>query len=228
MLDSLRAFAFDMDGTLIDSMTYWRGENRKFLARHGYPVPPDLEDKLDTMSSHTFARIFSEAHPEAFSYEEICAEYLEIMEKLYQTVIPLKPGARELLSFLRERGVRLCVATATPRETAKRALKRHGILDAFEFVTDDAENGIGKGDPAYFPRLAERMGVRADEMALFEDSRYAMISGREAGLTVFAIEEAVYLRKPEVMRDIKAASHFFVKDFFEARRVFDDGSALKI
>lgn len=227
-MNNIRAFAFDMDGTLIDSMTFWRGENRKFLARHGYPVPEGLDDKIDTMSSHTFAKIFSEAHPEAFTYEEICAEYLEIMEKLYQTVIPLKPGARELLDFLKERGVRLCVATATPRATAKRALERHGILDAFEFVTDDAENGMGKGDPAYFPRLAARMGVSTEEMALFEDSRYAMISGRNAGLTVFAIEEAVYLNKPDVMRDIKNTAHFFVKDFFEAANLLSDKNPERI
>lgn len=225
MLDRISAFVFDMDGTLIDSMGYWRGENRKFLARHGFPVPEDLENVIDTMSSHTFARIFSEAHPDEFPYERITSEYLGIMEELYRTVIPLKPGAREFLDFLKENGVRMCVATATPRETAKRALDRHGILEYFEFVTDDEENGMGKGDEAYFPNLAARMGLSTEECALFEDSRYAMISGRNAGMTVFAIEEAVYLNKPEVMRDIKDNAHFFVKDFYGAQRVLRDGCA---
>lgn len=36
-----KAFAiFDMDGTLVDSMDYWRGLAREYLARRDLPPPP--------------------------------------------------------------------------------------------------------------------------------------------------------------------------------------------
>lgn len=51
-MENIRAVAFDMDGTLLDSMGYWRGENRRFLQRRSLPIPEDLKDTIDTMSSH--------------------------------------------------------------------------------------------------------------------------------------------------------------------------------
>lgn len=220
-LCGIRAFIFDMDGTLIDSMRYWRGENRRFLARHGLPIPEDIAPTIDVMSSHAFGLRMVRDAPQRFRYEEIIAEYEDEMEKKYASIIPAKPGAAEFLDFLESRGYVLCVATATRRSTACMALDRQGFLEKMDFVTDGSDIGLGKGDPEYFRRLAAKLGVQPQECVLFEDSLYAMQGGKAAGLTVFAIEEFVYLHDEETMRAIAQTADLFVKDFYAAKRAME-------
>ncbi|MBQ6715446.1 MAG: HAD family phosphatase, partial [Clostridia bacterium] len=55
-LKEFDAIIFDMDGTILDSMWAWRGENRMFLERHGLPIPEEFEKNIDVMSSHALAR----------------------------------------------------------------------------------------------------------------------------------------------------------------------------
>ena len=102
-MENIRAVAFDMDGTLLDSMGYWRGENRRFLQRRSLPIPEDLKDTIDTMSSHAFARRFVADYGAPNTFESVMDEYHEVLRGLYLTVIPAKQGAERFLRLLKKR-----------------------------------------------------------------------------------------------------------------------------
>lgn len=214
--ESIRAVIFDMDGTLLDSMWAWRGENRKFLARHGYPVPEDLEGGIDTLSSHAFARRFAGEHPDRFTVKGIMDEYIDRMVIHYHSDVFPKKGARAFLEGLKTRGVRLCVATATPRDIAREALSVHGLDGYFDFITDDEEMGVPKSEPAFFDLAAKRLGVPKEACAIFEDSFYAMQSAVLSGVTALAIEERVHQQNASLTEKIRSIASLFVKDFDEA------------
>lgn len=215
-MENIRAVAFDMDGTLLDSMGYWRGENRHFLQRRSLPIPEDLKDTIDTMSSHAFARRFVADYGAPNTFESVMDEYHEVLRGLYRTVIPAKPGAERFLRLLKKHGVKMCVATATLRDTAVAALDKQGFLPYFEFVTDGTDMGLAKGDPRYFEKLAERLGEKPENCAMFEDSAYAMKSARAAGMKILGIRENVYADKPDEMARILENCDLFVDTFDEA------------
>lgn len=218
-LKDFDAVIFDMDGTVLDSMWAWRGENRFFLERHNLPIPEDLMENIDVMSSHALARRVEKDYQGRFTFDSIIGEYLESLKKHYVIDIFPKKGAKAFLENLKAHGIKMCVATATPRENAKIALAWHGLLDYFEFVTDDSENGLTKSKPEYFDIVTKRLGVRKERCVMFEDSLYAMKSAKAAGLTPFAIEENVHLGNAQLMQDIKETAEIFVKDFDEANRI---------
>ena len=54
-----KAFAiFDMDGTLVDSMDYWRGLAREYLARQGLAPSPELLERIKPMTMTQSAELF--------------------------------------------------------------------------------------------------------------------------------------------------------------------------
>ncbi len=215
-IKGIRAVAFDMDGTLLDSMGYWRGENRHFLERRSLPIPEDLKDTIDTMSSHAFAVRFVADYGAPNTLESVINEYHEVLRGLYRTVIQAKPGAKRFLRLLKAHGIKMCVATATQRATAIEALDRQGLLPYFDFVTDGAEMGMGKGDPRYFEKLAERLGEKPEACAMFEDASYSMKGARAAGMRVWGIRENVHADKPDEMARILEFCDLFVDTFDEA------------
>lgn len=213
------AVIFDMDGTLLDSMWAWRGENRVFLERNGLPIPEEFVSGIDTMSSHAIARYVEKHYPDRFTFDSVIEQYLESMKKHYVTDVFPKKGAKAFLDKLREEGIKMCVATATPRENAKKALALHGLLEYFQFVTDDSENGVAKSKPEYYDIVVKRLGVLPERTVMFEDSLYAMKAAKAAGLTPFGIEERVHFPNAELMKDLRATAKIFVRDFDEASEI---------
>ena len=70
-----------------------------------------------------------------------------------------------------------------------------------EFIVCDAEVGLSKRSSAYFPRVAQMLGVDRDDAVVFEDAVHAVRGATEAGMRVFAIEdEAARSSREEILR----------------------------
>ena len=121
------------------------------------------------------------------------------MERHYQKDSKPKPDVPEFLQKLKEHGIRMCVATGSPRGFAGIGLVRAGIRDFFEFVTDTYEFGMDKSNPEYFHVVAKRLGTTTERCVVFEDALYAMKAAKAAGCTVVAIEdETARLQREEI------------------------------
>ncbi len=119
------------------------------------------------------------------------------MNRHYLYDAHLKEDVPALLEMLKRKGLRMCVATGTPREYAKNGLSRLGILDYFEFVTDNYESTWRKDQPKYFDWVAGRMDTTPERCIVFEDALYAMESAKAAGCYVLAIEEGTARNQKE-------------------------------
>lgn len=204
---------FDMDGTLLDSMKEWRKQNVAFCERHGVPVPEELLGKeLDT-SSHAAAKLYERLYPHlGMDYNAVIEEYEACLDPLYRTIVRPTNGVKSFLEMLKDKGVRMCVATATPADIARRALEHHGIAKYMEFVVSTGEVGMSKSSQEYFPRVARMLGMEPDDAAVFEDALYAVRSAKSAGMRVYAVEDWCARGDWE---EIRAIADVFRKDFTE-------------
>ena len=190
MTSRFKGAIFDMDGTILDSMGHWRSLNVEFLNKRGLPVPEEIQGQELLTRSSAAAKLFLEKYDLGMTVEEILQEFENDMGPRYREVIQPKPGAVECLRMLREAGLKLSVATVTPREIAEAALQRHGLLDLFEFVVCPTDSGLHKSKPEFFQMVAGRMGFSAEDCVVFEDAVYAMFGAKAAGCAVVAIEDA--------------------------------------
>ena len=184
------AAIFDMDGTLLDTMPYWRYTSLEYLLAHRLPVYPDMLAAMFDTSSRRLIMDNRERLGIEVDFDELVRELEGFMNRHYLYDAQLKdPAIPVFLDMLLARGVRLCVATGAPREYARNGLKRAGILDKFEFVTDNYEHPFTKSQPEYFLNLAKRLGTEPGRCWVFEDALYAMKSAKSAGMRVCAIED---------------------------------------
>ena len=182
---------FDMDGTLVDSLviwdTFWREISRRYL--DGSPYKPDEHTERE-MRTHVLVdsmKIFHENTGIGASDEEIIELGRDIFYRFYRDDVGLKPGVYEFLQYLKSRGVKMCIASATAPDQVRVVLEKCGIADLMEGVISCTDTGIGKEEPDVFIRAHKFLGTPKDETWVFEDSIVALDSATRADFNTVGI-----------------------------------------
>ncbi len=210
-MKNIKACIFDMDGTLIDSMHFWRKVNFDFLIDHRLTVPPEMMAQLTTMSSKLASKRYAEMFPHLnMTAKDILAEYMDRMLTYYRYDVAPKPGAVAFIQSLRERGIPYCVATTTETHIAGPALDRFGMLEGARFLVCTKDLRLNKSNPACFEAVAARLGYTCAACAVFEDALYAIEGAHKAGCTVCGIEDASSIQDREKILPLCRA---FIRDY---------------
>lgn len=185
----MHAYAiFDLDGTLADSMGFWRRLGREYLAGRGIFDPPTaVLDRTKSMTVTEAAGLFLRTFHLQGSAPDIAAEMNAVMANHYRQDIPLKPGVLDYLDRLQQKGIRMAVASATDKTLVETCLRRLGVLSRFAFVCSCEEVGAGKERPDVFLEAARRLGAPPRDIAVYEDSLSAARTAKAAGFYTVAV-----------------------------------------
>ena len=169
---------FDMDGTLIDSMGFWKNLATEYLTSKGImQIPADILERIKPMTMSESAALFKQ---EFGLTGDPAAEMNAMMDAHYRNNIPLKAGVREYLENLHRQGVRMCVASATAEQLMEACLTRLDVRQYFEFLLSCETVGAGKSSPLVYREAARRLGAAPGEVAVYEDALYAVQTAKEA------------------------------------------------
>lgn len=184
---------FDMDGTLVDSMGFWRELGRDYLASKGITGPEAAEvlKKIKPLTMGEAACLFRESFALAEPPQVIVDEMNEVMKRHYLYDVPLKPGVREYLERRRAEGCRMCVATATDETLARLCFQRLEIDHFFEFILSCENLNVRKTQPDIYLLAAQKLGSCPEETAVFEDAMYAARTAKRAGFYTVAVWDTV-------------------------------------
>jgi len=181
---------FDMDGTLVDSMVYWKRLATEFLESKGVQhIAQDILERIKPMTMTESAALFIEEYGLSGTAESVAAEMNAMMDEHYRRDIPLKPGVQVYLDALHRRGVTMCVASATAEELMDACLTRLGVAHHFSFLLSCETVGTGKNRPDVYLESAKRLGAQPEEIAVFEDALYAANTAKQAGFYTIAVRD---------------------------------------
>ncbi len=187
---------FDMDGTLLDSMEKWKNLGRDYLLSLGIQPPDGVDEKVAAMSMREGAEYFRRELGVPGNWEKIVEDLNRMMETAYRRTLLLKPNVREYLKFLREKGTKMCVLTATPVYLANLAFERLKIQEYFEFVMDCDMIGYKKTQPECYLAAAKRLGGAPEQTVVYEDVDFGLETAKKAGFyTVGIYDETMKLRR---------------------------------
>lgn len=191
---------FDMDGTLLDTMPIWEHATENYLVGKGIEVKEKLSETLFTMSMKQGAAYVKEKYGLSESIEELIAATNAIVAEAYRNRAEAKPGVPEFLEKLKQRGVKMVVATSTDRVHAEAALKRTGIYDYFERIFTCSEVGEGKSKPDIYEEAAAELGTKRTATWVFEDALYAIKTAKKAGFRTVGLYDETSKKEQEKIR----------------------------
>jgi len=187
---AMKGLIFDMDGTLLDSMYYWRRWGDMFCEHFGFPKWEALNEIIQDLPLRQIRDRVNEHFGLSYTEEDFEEVLYAVMRPLYRSRVRPKPGILAFLQAAKAKGLQLCVATATRLDAAMIGLEACGLAPYLDFVLTVPQVGRGKEFPDIYQACVRRMGLRQEETVVFEDAGYCVDTLKRAGFSVVGVEDA--------------------------------------
>ena len=211
---------FDMDGVLIDTEKLYVRCWKQTAADFGYTMTDENVFGIRSLA-RKFANVkLKNMFGEEFPCAEVREHRTELMDEyIAEHGIETKKGLFAMLGYLRENGIKIAVATATPKERAVKRLEEIGALRYIDAVVGGDMVRNGKPEPDIYLMAAAELGLPPENCAAFEDSPNGIKAAYSAGCHTVMIPD---LTPPdeEIMPMLSAVYESLDEaiGFFEDRR----------
>ncbi|MES2325278.1 MAG: HAD family phosphatase [Pseudomonadota bacterium] len=183
MTDTKRAFIFDMDGTIVDNMSFHTASWVTFFQRRGQDIDADEFFRATAgRQGHEIIRTHLGEHLDDAEVHTLNVEKESVYRELYEPHRKTVSGFDELIALAKERSVALAVATAAPNANITFTLDGLDLRKHFDTVVGAADVARGKPNPDVFLLAAERCGVAPEHCIVFEDAPLGVEAARRAGM----------------------------------------------
>ena len=191
-LQGIQLIAFDLDGTLIDSVPDLAAAVDAMLADLGLPPAGEakVRDWVGNGSRKLVERALAHAGDgagEAADQEGAHERFLRHYAATPCARTRLYPGVREALTALKAQGFTLALITNKPEAFIAPILSALSLQAYFAMAVGGDSLPRKKPDPLPLTHVAERLGVAPGAALMVGDSRHDVEAGRRAGFRTLAV-----------------------------------------
>lgn len=187
MTDTPRAYVFDLDGTLVNSLPDIAGALNECLTLLGLPTHP--VDRYRYMVGEGIPRLCERAvggtHP------HLVARLAELGRARYRTRLlrdtRAYPGVEALIQRLAARGAGLAVLSNKPDDMTRRMVAQLWPGGEFHAVVGYRHEQGRKPDPAGLLEICQALGVAPDETWMIGDTPTDVETARRAGAVAVGV-----------------------------------------
>ncbi len=180
----------DMDGVILDTeklyVRFWC-EAAEF---YGYPMQKHHALGIRSMARPFAANKLKHWFGSDFDYHKVHDKRVELMDKyIKENGIEAKPGAAELLDWLKSNGYKVALATATGFERTKKYLAKLDLFKYFDEIVCASMVQKGKPEPDIYLYVAEKIGLQPEDCIALEDSPNGIRSASSAGCKTVMVSD---------------------------------------
>ena len=194
-----RLYIFDMDGLLLDTETLYQQFWFKVLQEKNIDITREELRKIIGMS-------YDQAKNYFLNYVDTEEEFIELRQRrevyFWEHVenigMPLREGADQILSYLRENNIKTALITSTEEQRAKKLMNIAGLNHSFDYMVFSNMVTKTKPDPEMYHYLEKLTDIDKREWIVFEDSYSGLKAANNAGVDVVWIKDLAILMDDNV------------------------------
>jgi HAD superfamily hydrolase (TIGR01509 family) len=204
----IQALIFDFDGLILDTETPEARLWQQLYARYGQEFP--LDEWIRTVVGATIKNMDPIVQLQRLTGlpldHQALAEQAQRDRQEYQSTLPPLPGVADYFDSARSQGLRLAIASSSPRAWVEGYLRRLGFIDLFDFILCREDVSRLKPAPDLFLAALSALHLQADQALAFEDSPNGVRAAKAAGLRVVAVPNPITVRMGSLPADLTMTS----------------------
>lgn len=213
----MKAFIFDLNGTMINDMVYHTKAWQRLLNDElgGNFTWDEVKQQMYGKNPEVLVRMFG---PDRFTLNEMNSLSLE-KEKAYQVEflphLELVPGLAQLLESAYKKGIPMAIGSAAIPFNIDFVLDNLNIRHYFKTIVSADDVVLSKPHPETYLKVAERLQVAPADCIVFEDVPKGAEAAENAGMQAVVITTT---HKKEEFKKLKNVLHFsddFTGPFFD-------------
>lgn len=193
----ISAVLFDHDGTLVDAEPAHQRLWNDVLAPYGVVISDEeyrlryagLPERASAIDIVSFYNLDAEPASLQRVKQEAARAYLS------QSAFPLMPGAREAVTTLAARGVRMAVVTGAERSGIEATVRAYQWDSMFETIVSGQDVAHSKPAPDGYLLALQRLALPARACVAIEDTAHGVNAAAAAGIRCLAVPTAMTLHQ---------------------------------
>jgi len=214
----IKLCVFDMDGLLLDTeRTLYLNCGLKASEKLGHPLSEEFLRTLMGAAWDLYAVRIVKKMGEDFPIDEYLKEIWKMIDEIMEKgELPLRPGAKEILEYCKQKGIKMAIATSTPGEKAHICLRKTGLRDYFDYVITGDMVEKGKPEPEIFLKAIEHFNIDKKQALVLEDGHNGAQAAIKGSCRLIVVEDLAKLEQEDRdYSEILPESLFEVIDYIE-------------
>lgn len=206
-MKNIEAVIFDMDGVIFDTERVYLDIWTRVFEKQGFMLTSDTYISVMGTGRKNIIKVFLEKFGQDLPIETMYKEKdLLLANAVENNEVPMKTGAIDILTSLREKNIKIALATSAKRERANLQLKGANIYSYFDVIICGDEVGNTKPNPEIFLKASEKLDVIVDKCIVIEDSLAGIKAAFNAGIRGIHVKDL-----KEADDEIKKYSYKYVE-----------------
>ena len=190
-----KGIIFDMDGLLFDTeMTYYHA-NQVVADRLGISYDFEVYRQYIGISDEEMIAAYHKNYDQQYGKEVVDRLVNESHEQIFadfsQGKVALKPGVEALMARLNELHIPKVIASSNTLKFIHILLAHSSIKDEFDSIVYAEDVHFAKPNPEIFLKALAKLGLKKEEVLIFEDSKNGILAANQAGIDVVMIPDLI-------------------------------------
>ncbi len=186
----IKGAIFDMDGVLLNSEILYQRFWLEALHFYNYKATEEHILALRSLTGKMAKEKLQSFFGKGLDYERVKAKRIELMDRfIEENGVDIKEGADIILPYLKDRGIKLALATSSPYERAENHLSGVGLFSYFDEICCGTMVEKSKPAPDIYIYACKKLCLYPGECIAVEDSPNGALSAIMAGCKTIMIPD---------------------------------------
>ncbi len=116
-------------------------------------------------------------------------------------------GVETILTYLKNKGIKICLATSADKPSVMRVMNKFGLTNHFDEIISSNDVKEAKPNPEMFINASKKLEVDPNKCLVVGDSPFDVIAAKKTGMNIIIIDNNPFQKQEILSYDVPVVTN---------------------